>query len=268
MMLSAVWWIVCSSEIHHAGGEALIDEAPVTSVQGRVHVEHHEPQLLRAVLGHLPQERRLLGGGEVLVIPVHVDAVVVLGDAPEPGPVGLLVPVHRRLATQLGEPMVRDGGDGKFLESVRSISLSSMAGPSSVRRSTDRADACGPPRPWGSARRRAGPRFQNVFQVMIGRRTSTSRRGPGSAKRRIGRCAVVRMAITPLAGIAPRLAGRRLSASECEGPPCIDTSGRADSQSGCGPGRTRSCGGCVFSPRLRPSRSDGKVLSVHDTRHI
>ena len=49
-------------------------------------------------------------GGEVLVVPVDGDAVLVAGDAPEPAPGRALhrVPPHRRLLTETAEPVVGD----------------------------------------------------------------------------------------------------------------------------------------------------------------
>ena len=41
---------------HHAGREALVDEATVTSVHGRVHVEHHELLLHEFFFGQLVDE--------------------------------------------------------------------------------------------------------------------------------------------------------------------------------------------------------------------
>jgi hypothetical protein len=95
----------------HAGGEALIDEAAVARVQRRVHRHHHQPLLFELVLGRLPQERALAIGGKALRVTVHRDAVLVAGDGPEPGTVGLLVPVRRGVAAQVGEPLVGHTGD-------------------------------------------------------------------------------------------------------------------------------------------------------------
>ena len=110
------------------------------------------------LVGHLPDEGGPLGRGEVLVVPVDGDAVVVLGHAPEararrsprastPGPGG-----GGRRTTRGGRPRRSSG------ESVRSISLSSMPVPSSVRR------------------RRPGPRCP-------GHRAGPARRGPAISER-------------------------------------------------------------------------------------
>ena len=93
---------------HHAGGEALVDEAPVAGVQRRVHVEHHQALLGDLVRLHLEGHGPLGGRAEALVVPVDGDAVVVAGDGPEPGAAGLVLPVHGVVAAQVGEIGVGD----------------------------------------------------------------------------------------------------------------------------------------------------------------
>ncbi len=68
---------------HHAGREALVDQAPVAGVEGRVHVEHHQALLGDLVRPHLEGHGALGGGAEALVVPVDGDAVLVAGDGPE-----------------------------------------------------------------------------------------------------------------------------------------------------------------------------------------
>ena len=95
---------------HHAGREALVDEAPVAGVEGRVHVEHHQALLGDLVGVHLEGHGALGGGAEALVVPVDGDAVLVAGDGPEPGATGLVLPVHGVVAAQMGQPGVGDPG--------------------------------------------------------------------------------------------------------------------------------------------------------------
>ena len=95
------------------GGEALVDQAPVTGVHGRVHVQHHQLLLGQGVAVHVTEQGGAPGRGEVLPVAVHGDAVVVAGHRPEAaaggGRVG--VPVHRGLVAQLAEPLEGDAGD-------------------------------------------------------------------------------------------------------------------------------------------------------------
>ena len=95
---------------HHAGREALVDEAPVAGVQGRVHVEHHQALLGHLVVGHLEGHGALGGRAEALVVAVDGDAVVVAGDGPEAGAAGLVLPVHGVVAAQVGQLGVGDTG--------------------------------------------------------------------------------------------------------------------------------------------------------------
>ena len=93
---------------HHAGGEALVDQAPVAGVEGRVHVEHHQALLGDLVGAHLEGHGALGGGAEALVVPVDGDAVLVAGDGPEAGTAGLVLPVHGVVAAQVGQTGVGD----------------------------------------------------------------------------------------------------------------------------------------------------------------
>ena len=73
--------------VDHPGGESLVDQAAVAGVEGRVHVQHEQLLLGQVVGPQIPDERGLLGRGEVLVVAVHLGAVGVGGHGPEPGPV-------------------------------------------------------------------------------------------------------------------------------------------------------------------------------------
>ncbi len=106
MIWSAVSWIFCSSWAIMRGVKPLFTSLPVAGVERRIHVEHEQSLLLDLFLGHVPDERRLLGRREVLGVAVHRHAVVVLGHGPEAGTVGLLVPVDRVLLTESREPLV------------------------------------------------------------------------------------------------------------------------------------------------------------------
>ena len=98
---------------HHLRGEALVDQAAVARVHGRVHVDHHQLLLGQLVVLHLGEERAPPGRGEVLPVAVDRHAVVVAGDGPEAAPGGdlFLVPVDGCFPAQLGEPLVRHTGD-------------------------------------------------------------------------------------------------------------------------------------------------------------
>ena len=93
---------------HHAGREALVDEAPVAGVQGRVHVEHHQALLGDLVLVELEGHGAPGGRAEALVVPVDGDAVLVAGDGPEAGAAGLVLPVHGVVVAQVGQIGVGD----------------------------------------------------------------------------------------------------------------------------------------------------------------
>ena len=110
MMASAERWMLSSRSRTMRGREALVDEAPVAGVQGRVHVEHHQALLGLLVVGHLEGHGALGGRAEALVVPVDGDAVVVAGDGPEAGAAGLVLPVHRVVAAQVGQVGVGDTG--------------------------------------------------------------------------------------------------------------------------------------------------------------
>ena len=97
---------------HQLRGEPLVDQAAVPGVHGRVHVQHHHALLRQLIVVHVGEEGRVLGRGEALPVPVHRDAVVVVGDGPEATPVGRLlgVPVHRGFGPEPPEPLVGDAG--------------------------------------------------------------------------------------------------------------------------------------------------------------
>ena len=90
------------------GREALVDDLAELGVLRRVHVEHHQPHLLERLARSAcrcwspPRLRRERG-----VVAVHGDEVVVAGHAPEVAAVGLGVRVHRRLAPERREHLVR-----------------------------------------------------------------------------------------------------------------------------------------------------------------
>ena len=98
---------------HHLRGEALVDQAAIARVHGRVHVDHHQLLLGQLVVLHLGEERGPPGRGEVLPVAVDGDTVVVTGDGPEAPPGGdlFIVPVDGCFPPQLGEPLVRYTGD-------------------------------------------------------------------------------------------------------------------------------------------------------------
>ena len=114
---------------HHLGREALVDQAAVTRVHGRVHVDHHQLLLGQLVVVHLGEERATPGRGEVLPVAVDVDAVVVAGDGPEAAAGGALlgVPVGGGLPAQLGEPLV--GHAGHEVAPVDEVDLLEAQGP-------------------------------------------------------------------------------------------------------------------------------------------
>ena len=114
---------------HHLGREALVDQAPVARVHGRVHVDHHQLLLGQLVVVHLVEERAPPGRGEVLPVPVDVDAVVVAGDGPEAAAGGGLlgVPEDGRLPAELGEPLV--GHPGHEVAPVDEVDLLEAQGP-------------------------------------------------------------------------------------------------------------------------------------------
>ncbi len=93
---------------HHAGGEPLVDQAPVAGVQRGVHVEHHQALLGDLVRTELEGHGPLGGRAEALVVPVDGDAVLVPGDGPVAGTAGLVLPVDGVVAAQVGQPGVGD----------------------------------------------------------------------------------------------------------------------------------------------------------------
>ena len=93
---------------HHARREPLVHQSAVAGVERGVHVEHHQALLGDLVLGQLEGHRPLGGRAEALVVPVHGDAVGVAGDGPEAGPARLVLPVHRVVAAQVGQPGMGD----------------------------------------------------------------------------------------------------------------------------------------------------------------
>ena len=93
---------------HHAGREALVDEAPIAGVEGRVHVQHHQGLLLDVRFRHLEGHGAAGGRAEALVVPVDGDAVLIAGDGPEARAAGLLLPMDGVVAPQAGQPGVRD----------------------------------------------------------------------------------------------------------------------------------------------------------------
>jgi hypothetical protein len=97
---------------HQLRGEALVDQTTVAGVHGRVHVEHHQLLLGQLLVVHVGEESRMLGRGEALPVPVHRDAVVVVGNGPEATPVGrrLGMPVDRGFGPEPAEPLVGDAG--------------------------------------------------------------------------------------------------------------------------------------------------------------
>ena len=64
------------------------------------------------IVVHVGEEGRVLVRGEALPVPVHGDAVVVVGDGPEATPGGrrLGVPVDRGFGPEPAEPLVGDAG--------------------------------------------------------------------------------------------------------------------------------------------------------------
>ena len=100
---------------HHARGEPLVDQPPVARVERRVHVQHHQALLGDLLLAELEGHHALGARTETLVVAVHRDAVSVTGHGPETGPAGLVLPVHRIVASQVGQPGMghaRDEGPG------------------------------------------------------------------------------------------------------------------------------------------------------------
>ena len=94
--------------VHRPRREAARDQAAQLVVAGRVHVQHRlalldEPRV--DVLQRRPADL----GREHLGRAVHGADVLVARDGPEPGAVGLGVPVHRVVAAQRRERLVRDG---------------------------------------------------------------------------------------------------------------------------------------------------------------
>ncbi len=92
-----------------ARSEALVHQAPVPGVEGRVHVEHEHLLLREVLLGEVPEVGRLAVRREVLVVAVDRGAVRVGGHRPEARPVGvpvLSVPPDRRVAPEEREPLV------------------------------------------------------------------------------------------------------------------------------------------------------------------
>ena len=96
---------------HLARREAAVDELAVARVLGRVHREHEVAALLEVVHLRLLEHDHaaaLLVGRVRRAVAADGDDVVVLGDDPEAGTVGLGVLVDGRFAPQVGEPLVRD----------------------------------------------------------------------------------------------------------------------------------------------------------------
>ena len=92
--------------VDHLRGEPLVDQPAIPGVEGWVHVEHQQLLLREVVVGQVPDEGGLLGRREVLVVSVHLGAIGMGGHRPEPGAVGLLLPPHRGVLPQEGEPVV------------------------------------------------------------------------------------------------------------------------------------------------------------------
>ena len=94
-----------------AGREAPVHELAVARVLGRVHREHEVAALLEVVGLRLLEDHHsaaLLVGRVGVAVAAHGHHVVVLGDDPEAGTVGLGVLVHRGLVAEEREPLVRD----------------------------------------------------------------------------------------------------------------------------------------------------------------
>jgi hypothetical protein len=93
--------------LDHAGREALVDEQPVPRVQRRVHVEHHLLLHGEGLVVHVGDHGPALGRGEALPVAVDLDHVGVAGEAPEAGPVGLVLPERLVRLPELVEPVER-----------------------------------------------------------------------------------------------------------------------------------------------------------------
>jgi hypothetical protein len=95
--------------VHLAAAEGLAHQAPVPGVLGRVHL-HHGPPGRHLVVRHLlePDAAR---DGEALVVPAHLEQVVIAGDRPEARAVRFVPPGDRILAAEPGERGVGHPGD-------------------------------------------------------------------------------------------------------------------------------------------------------------
>ena len=123
---------------HLARREAAVDELAVARVLGRVHREHEVAltrevrRAVRQLLEHDDAAALLVGRvGRAVAADRH--DVVVLGDDPEAGTVGLGVLVDRRVVPQVGEPLVgntlRETVAVEELMSLRS--MAALSGPRS-----------------------------------------------------------------------------------------------------------------------------------------
>ncbi len=94
----------------HPRSEPLVHQTPIAGVHRRVHVQHHHPLLGYRFLVHVHKQGRRPVGGEMLVVTVDTDTVVVPGHRPEPfvEPIGVGMPVDRRLVPEVREPLVGD----------------------------------------------------------------------------------------------------------------------------------------------------------------
>src|ERR1035437_1541361 len=91
---------------HHAGGEALVHQTAVAGMERGVHVQHHQLLLGQHLFFELPDEGGLVVRREVLVVAIDGHTLVVGGDRPKTRTVGFLVPPHRGVVPQKGEPLV------------------------------------------------------------------------------------------------------------------------------------------------------------------